>query len=187
MAALIIVPSRTVLQDHPPVGGGFTDPSELPPAPTRPKLIRITNGTGTLMWQAGTLSKERRFHEKMVTLDYTIEVSIEGGPWKIAASHIPSTTYTAHLTPGKGHVFVVRARGSHGHSPPSPWSPLTVGGESRAEKDAPFEGSSVNLTSVLTSTSRSIKITWKVRPTDRCRNGMEKKDGESALGIKLKI
>lgn len=109
------------------------------------------------------------------------------GKWRVVARGVARPRYTAPLEAGRPQVFVVRAESSLGESPPSPWSQVVMvggsmaggdaggggGGEddsgdeslipTRLEQPPSLVGRRLNLTGLITLSSSSMKVTWKVR------------------------
>ncbi|XP_037789931.1 roundabout homolog 1-like [Penaeus monodon] len=140
-------------------------PSALPGPPSRPRVTSLTNASVTLVWAPPISVGEAPL------LGYTLESftptgESRSGLWRVVARGLTDPRYTATLETGRPQVFVVRAANSLGESPPSPWSQVVVvgGAESvtRLEHQGPLQGRLLNLSSLATLTSSSMKITWKV-------------------------
>lgn len=141
-------------------------PSALPGPPSRPRVTSLTNASVTLVWAPPISVGEAPL------LGYTLESFTPTGEsrtglWRVVARGLTDPRYTATLETGRPQVFVVRAANSLGESPPSPWSQVVVvgGPESvtRLEHQGPLQGRLLNLSSLATLTSSSMKITWEVR------------------------
>lgn len=92
-----------------------------------------------------------------------------GSGWVVVAKRAPGPTYTQrHLGPALVYTFLVRAENSHGLSAPSPLSaPTLLTSPSLAQglKEAQASlatGHVVDLTTILPTSSNSIKLGWEV-------------------------
>lgn len=95
-----------------------------------------------------------------------------GSGWHLVARRVPGPTYTQpHLGPALVYAFIVRAENSHGLSLPSPLSTPTLLTSSLAQgpgqqlKEAQASlaaGHVVELTTILPTSSTSIKLGWEV-------------------------
>ncbi|XP_064079407.1 LOW QUALITY PROTEIN: roundabout homolog 1-like [Macrobrachium nipponense] len=142
------------------------DPSALPAPPTRPRVTAITNASVTLVWAPPHTSGQGPLLGYILE-SYTTTEDSNAKQWRVVARGLAEPRYTAPLEAGRPQVFVVRATSSLGDSPPSPWSQVVMVGGSvpsstRLENPKGVQKHLLNLTSLDTLSSSSMKITWQV-------------------------
>jgi len=156
------------------------DPSTFPPAPTAPRVVDRRATSVTLGWRDGG-REDSGLGGSSPLIGYTVEyfsADLQTG-WVTAAHRVPSETYTvANLKPNTNYVFLVRAENSHGMSPPSRISQRVrtlrankeaihheVSGEAdlARARDALSSARLVELSSLESVSSTSIRVSWRLR------------------------
>ena len=160
----------------------------MPGAPTRPRVVNVTDTGVTLVWEAPSHPGNRPlmgYRVSVFTAGWSGEKSESDNRRSMAGHHqsgssrsrngwipihkpIIDPKFYIELIKNHPRLVVVRAFNTLGDSEPSPWSPLLTspsisdGSNVRTERAGPLIGTLVNLTSVAALPPDALRITWRV-------------------------
>lgn len=151
--------------------------SMLPGPPSKPHVVNQSDSSVTIAW-----NRNNKIGSSSL-LEYQVEIYTKNSGWETASNRVTEPVYTHYLmSPGITYIFVIRAKNSHGFSPPSPPSePISVTAESNWEtavgsttfgdpqitemaeaKAQLLSGNTVILNEAQAVQSNSVKLIWEV-------------------------